>query len=61
MTKSGEVIDHLHEKDFDDKASIPNQEERQYRERPRLTNEELKVSKEQDMYWSIDDNLTKLL
>ena len=57
------MIDYLHEKDedIDDKASIPNQEERQYRERLRLTIGELKVSKEQDMYWSTDDNLRKLL
>ncbi|MGH9976969.1 MAG: hypothetical protein ACRD8Z_14205 [Nitrososphaeraceae archaeon] len=46
------MIDYLHEKDedLDDKASIPNQEERQYRERLRLTIGELKVSKEQEMY-----------
>ena len=57
------MIDYLHEKveDLDDKASIPNQEERQYRERLRLTIGELKVSKVQEMYWSIDDNLRKLL
>ena len=57
------MIDNLHEKDedLDDKASIPNQEERQYRERLRLTIGELKGSKEQNMYWSTDDNLRKLL
>jgi hypothetical protein len=57
------LIDYLHEKeeDIDDKASIPNQEERQYRERLRLTIGQLKVSKEQEMYWSTDDNLRKLL
>lgn len=65
MTKSvsRELIDYLHGKDedIDDKASIPNQEEIQYRERLRFTIGELKVSKEQDMYWSIDDILRKLL
>jgi hypothetical protein len=57
------MIDYLHEKDedIDDKSSIPNQEEWQYRERLRLTIGELKVSEEQDMYWSTDDNLRGLL
>jgi hypothetical protein len=60
---SKELIDYLHEKeeDIDDEASIPNQEERQYRERLRLTIGQLRVSKEQEMYWSTDDNLRKLL
>jgi hypothetical protein len=64
------VIDYLHEKDedIDDKndATI-SRKERQYRERLRLTIGELKTSssKEQgitdNMYWSTDDNLRKLL
>lgn len=64
------MIDYLHEKDedIDDKndATMPKKE-RQYRERLRLTIGELKTSssKEQgitdNMYWSTDDNLRKLL
>jgi hypothetical protein len=64
------VIDYLHEKDedIDDKndATI-SKKERQYRERLRLTIGDLKTSssKEQgitdNMYWSTDDNLRKLL
>jgi hypothetical protein len=56
------MIDYLHEKaeDVDDDASIPK-EERQYRERLRLTIGKLKVSKEQGMYWSADDSLRRLL
>ena len=64
------MIDYLHEKDedTDDKndVTMPT-EERQYRERLRLTIGELKTSssKEQDitdnMYWSTDNNLRKLL
>jgi hypothetical protein len=57
------MIDYLHKKDedIDDKAAIPDQDERRFRERLRLTIGELKVSKEQDAYWSTDDNLRKLL
>jgi hypothetical protein len=64
------VIDYLHEKDedTDDKNDVTmSTEERQYRERLRLTIGELKTSssKEQDitdnMYWSTDNNLRKLL
>jgi len=56
------MIDYLHEKaeDIDDDASIPK-EERQYRERLRLTIGKLKVSKEQGTYWSADDSLRRLL
>ena len=56
------MIDYLHEKaeDIDDDATIPK-EERQYRERLRLTIGKLKVSKEQNMYWSTDDSLRRLL
>ena len=56
------MMDYLHEKDedLDDKASIPNQEERQYRERLRLTIGKLKVNKEQGTYWSTDDSLRRL-
>ncbi|MGH9979599.1 MAG: hypothetical protein ACRD8Z_27725 [Nitrososphaeraceae archaeon] len=56
------MIDYLHEKaeDIDDDASIPK-EERQYRERLRLTIGKLKVSKEQGTYWSTDDSLRRLL
>lgn len=64
------MIDYLHEKDedIDDKydATI-SKEERQYRERLRLTIGDLKTSssKEQGIadntYWSTDDNLRKLL
>jgi hypothetical protein len=55
-------MDYLHEKaeDIDDDASIPK-EERQYRERLRLTIGKLKVSKEQGTYWSTDDSLRRLL
>ncbi|MFY9965335.1 MAG: hypothetical protein WBL44_03845 [Nitrososphaeraceae archaeon] len=56
------MIDYLHEKaeDIDDDANIPK-EERQYRERLRLTIGKLKVSKEQGTYWSSDDSLRRLL
>jgi len=56
------MIDYLHEKaeDIDDDATIPK-EERQYRERLRLTIGKLKVSKEQGTYWSTDDSLRRLL
>ena len=56
------MIDYLHEKaeDIDDDASLPK-EERQYRERLRLTIGKLKVSKEQGTYWSTDDSLRRLL
>ena len=55
-------MDYLHEKaeDIDDDASIPK-DERQYRERLRLTIGRLKVSKEQGTYWSTDDSLRRLL
>lgn len=57
------MIDNLHEKeeDIDVKASILNEEERQYRERLRLTIGQLKADREQGTYWSSDDNLRKLL
>jgi|GEM_PF-1124662 hypothetical protein len=60
--KGYEMIDYLHEKaeDVDDDASMPR-EERQYRERLRLTIGKLKVSKEQGTYWSADDSLRRLL
>lgn len=56
------MMDYLHEKaeDIDDDASIL-EEERQYRERLRLTIGKLKVSKEQGTYWSTDDSLRRLL
>src|SRR5919106_1482819 len=56
------MIDYLHEKaeDIDDDASLPK-EERQYRERLRLTIGKLKVSKEQGTYRSTDDSLRRLL
>jgi len=56
------MMDYLHEKaeDIDDDASIPK-DERQYRERLRLTIGRLKVSKEQGTYWSTDDSLRRLL
>jgi hypothetical protein len=61
MIASG-MIDYLHEKaeDYDNHAIIP-EEERQYRERLRLTIGKLKVSKEQGTYWSTDDSLRRLL
>jgi hypothetical protein len=54
------MIDYLHKKDedIDDKAAIPDQDETRFRERLRLTIGELKVSIEQDAYWSTDDNLS---
>jgi hypothetical protein len=62
--------DYLHEKNEDlndaSDASIPK-EEKQYRELLRLTIGELKTSSSKDqgvtdnMYWSTDDNLRKLL
>jgi hypothetical protein len=56
------MIDHLHEKaeDYDDNDASMPEEERQYREILRLTIGELKVSKD-DVYWSTDDNLRRLL
>ncbi|MPZ08035.1 MAG: hypothetical protein GEU26_16735 [Nitrososphaeraceae archaeon] len=64
------MIDYLHEKNEDlndaNDASIPK-EEKQYRELLRLTIGELKTSSSKDqgvtdnMYWSTDDNLRKLL
>jgi hypothetical protein len=64
------LIDYLHEKTEDmndaNDASIPK-EEKQYRELLRLTIGELKTSSSKDqgvtdnMYWSTDDNLRKLL
>ncbi|MGA7367894.1 MAG: hypothetical protein WBX01_02105 [Nitrososphaeraceae archaeon] len=55
------MIDYLHEKaeDYDD-ASIP-EEERQYRERLRLTIGKLEANKEQGTYWSTDNSLRRLL
>jgi hypothetical protein len=55
------MIDYLHEKaeDYDNDAIIP-EEERQYRERLRLTIGKLRVSKEEGTYWSTDDNLRRL-
>ena len=64
------MIDYLHEKDEDTDEkndATMSMEERQYRERLRLMIGELKTSssKEQDitdnMYWSTDNNLRKLL
>ena len=65
-----ELSDYLHEKNEDlndaSDASIPK-EEKQYRELLRLTIGELKTSSSKDqgvtdnMYWSTDDNLRKLL
>lgn len=65
-----ELNDYLHEKNEDlndaSDASIPK-EEKQYRELLRLTIGELKTSSSKDqgvtdnMYWSTDDNLRKLL
>lgn len=64
------MIDYLHEKDedIDDKndATI-SKKERQYRERLRLTIGELKTSSSEkqgitdNVYWSTDDNLRRLL
>lgn len=58
------MTDYLHEKDEDiddvNDASI-SKEERQYRERLRLTIGELKISPTQGTYWSTDDTLKKLL
>lgn len=56
------MIDYLHEKDedIDNDVNIPKIE-KQYRERLRLTIGELKASEEQGTYWSIDDNLRRLL
>jgi hypothetical protein len=64
------LIDYLHEKTEDmndaNDASIL-EEEKQYRELLRLTIGELKTSSSKDqgvtdnMYWSTDDNLRKLL
>jgi hypothetical protein len=55
------MIDYLHEKaeNYDNDASM-SEEERQYREILRLTSGKLKVSKD-DVYWSTDDNLRRLL
>lgn len=57
-----ELLDYLHEKneDLDDKNDDSmSMGEKQYRERLRLTIGELKVSKQEGMYWSTNDYLKK--